>query len=362
MILRGVECLGSSETRSIVVEGHTIREISPKEWSAKEQIAFDGAIAFPGLINSHDHLEFDAYEKLDGGPYIDYVEWAAAIRDRHMSRIAAVESIPRQTRVRFGIAKNLFCGVTSVAHHGPSVEFRGSAISLIPGTRSIHSPRLEGIRGLLMPDRRRVVAHVGEGTGVEAEKEIDDFVRWNFWRKRLIGVHAIAMRTDQAGHFTAIVWCPMSNEFLYGATAPVSRLKHHTSVLFGTDSTLTAPWNIWTHIRRARELNQLSDDELFAALTTKAARVWGLGNRGTIDTGAVADIVIARKRYEDQYEAFFAVDPRDILLVMKNGKVVLIDGSLKSQWRSSATLFPVTVNGVEKLTSEDFREMSAFAA
>jgi cytosine/adenosine deaminase-related metal-dependent hydrolase len=355
--LRDVEILGIPGTRNIVVDGRKIREVTADARSAEHEIVFGDAIAFPGLINSHDHLEFDAYEQLDGGPYSDYVEWAEVIRSRHASRIAAVESIPRQMRVRMGIAKNLICGVTSVAHHGPKAECAAAPIAVIGGTRSIHSPRLEGVRGLLTLDRRTVVVHVGEGIHDDSEHEIDEFLRWNIWRKRLIGVHAIAMRSDQAQRFSAIVWCPVSNEFLYGKTASISNLKHHVPVLFGTDSTITASWNIWNHLRRARELHQLNDDELIAAITTRAAKVWRLRDHGSIVAGAVADLVIARKRREDQCAAFFAINPEDILLVMKGGEVILVDASFGQYWQEGSARFPLVVNDVEKFVIEDCSEL-----
>ncbi|PYS34884.1 MAG: hypothetical protein DMG14_28400, partial [Acidobacteria bacterium] len=257
-----------------------------------------------------------------------------------------------------GIAKNLLCGVTSVAHHGPDAECAGAPIHVVSGTRSIHSPRLGRLSAMLIPERRIVVAHVGEGIGLDAEREIDTFTRWNVWRKRIIGVHAIAMRADQAKRFAALVWCPVSNEFLFGRTAPMARLKQHTSILFGTDSTLTAPWNLWDHLRRAREHGELSDDELIAAVTTNAAQTWNLSNRGRIAVGAAADIVVMRRRHTDQREAFFATNPEDILLVMKNGDVVLLDASLRGQCAAEANLFPLVVNGVEKFTADNYRDLA----
>src|SRR4029078_13530068 len=155
-------------------------------------------------------------------------------------------------------------------------------------TRMIHSPRLGNLRGMLVPDRRTVVAHIGEGTNKESAAEIDNFLRWNVWGKRLVGVHAIMMRPDQAKRFDAVIWCPMSNEFLFSQTAPVARLKAHTTILLGTDSTLTGPWSIWDHIRRARELGDLTDEEWIAALTTNAARIWNIQTKG--------DMVVARKK------------------------------------------------------------------
>ena len=69
--------------------------------------------------------------------------------------------------------------------------------------------------------------------------------------------------------------CPASNQFLLDATASIDQLKHQTQVLFGTDSTLTACWNIWDHLRLARGKKQMDDDELFAAVTENAADVLG---------------------------------------------------------------------------------------
>ena len=357
MILRNVEILGTPGVCDVVIEGQTVRDIVSGAPAENTSIAFDGALAFPGLINSHDHLEFDCYGQLDGGPYRDYIEWGKTIHRKHASVIAAVEAVPRALRIRAGIAKNLLCGVTSVAHHGTDPECDGAPIQVINGTRSVHSPRLGRLREMLLPERRAVVAHVGEGVDVDAEREIDALIRWNIWQKRLIGVHAIAMRTDQAERFAAVVWCPVSNEFLFGCTAPVAQLKQHTAILFGTDSTLTASWNIWEHLRRARELGPLTVDELIAAVTTDAARLWNLSNRGYIGPGALADIVIARKRRDDQYEAFFAANPEDILLVMKNGVIILLDPSLRSQADLDAPLYPMVVNGVEKLTVENYAEV-----
>jgi cytosine/adenosine deaminase-related metal-dependent hydrolase len=211
---------------------------------------------------------------------------------------------------------------------------------------------------MLFPGKRPLVAHVGEGIGLDAENEIDSFIRRNVWRRRMIGVHAVAMRADQARRFAALVWCPVSNEHLFGRTAPVDMLKEHAAILFGTDSTLTASWNIWEHLRRARALGLLSDDELIAAVSANAANVWKLNGRGRILSGAVADIVIARKRSADQCDAFFAINPEDILLVIANGVVVLLDASLRASIPTARNLFPTIVNGVEKLTMEDCSELA----
>jgi cytosine/adenosine deaminase-related metal-dependent hydrolase len=318
MILRGVELVGEDTPAREVV-------LSPGP-----AIAFDGAIAFPGLVNSHDHLEFNLYPALGHERYPDYVAWSLDIQRRDAGVIASHERVPRRVRLRWGALKNLLCGVTAVAHHGDGDDLRGLAVDTARGT-SIHSLRFEKRwrwRLLAPPGREPYVFHVGEGTSAAARREIGALLRWNVLRRPVVAVHALGMRRDQASRFRAVVWCPLSNEFLYGATADVASLKRATAVLFGTDSTLTGSWNLWDHLRRARALGGLDDRELFSALTDSAARVWGLAQGAGPGSGTAASWVVARKKDASRWDAFFAIEPEDILLVVRGGRVALSDAAL----------------------------------
>ena len=105
-------------------------------------------------------------------------------------------------------------------------------------------------------------------------EEIDDLIRWNLFRRMLIGIHGVGMTEQQATAFRALVWCPASNYFLLDRTAPIDRLYDKVPILFGTDSTLTSGWNAWDQIRMARNLHLIPDDDLFATLTTNPAAAW----------------------------------------------------------------------------------------
>jgi cytosine/adenosine deaminase-related metal-dependent hydrolase len=337
MILRGVDIVGEGEGgQEIVVSGTKIGRVGYRvsRDSAHDgpAIDFEEAIAFPGLTNSHDHLEFNLYPALGHKRYADYREWGDDIHQRDEALISSLQRVPKAIRLRWGALKNLLCGVTTVAHHGAlHDDLRSLPVRTTPGT-SIHSVgaasrwrlRLNAPLG-----RCPYVVHVGEGTSFESRREIDTLLRWNLFGKPLVGVHAISMGAAQAAHFRAIVWCPVSNEFLYGATADISALKARTTVLFGTDSTLTADWNFWKHLQRARALGPLSDRELFDAVTSRAASVWGRPRTGRIAAGRTADVVVARKKARDPWDAFFAVEPEDVLLVLRAGGVVLSDASLE---------------------------------
>jgi hypothetical protein len=173
--------------------------------------------------------------------------------------------------------------------------------------------------------------HVGEGTDAASAKEIDQLIKYNLLNRKLVGVHGVAMSAAQAEHFEALVWCPETNFFLLNKTAAIDLLAKHTDILFGTDSTLTGSWNIWEHLRLARETGMLSDDGLFAALTQNPADVWQL-NSGTLAAGKDADIVVAKKpAVKNGYDAFFSLNPQHILLVTHKGDIGLFDEELLPQ-------------------------------
>ena len=368
MILRGLELVGSDRPLSdVVVSGGTIARVRTAIASrvqlpapGEAELAFTNAIASPGLVNSHDHLEFDLYPSLGHRRYGDYREWGDDIHACDATTIAAMESLPRRLRLEWGALKNLLAGVTTTAHHGPSGDdqaLESLPIACIQRGTSIHSVHLGGRwRWRLNAPwasgaREPYVFHVGEGTSDDAHREIDELIRWNVFARELVAVHAIAMSDAQAPHFRAVVWCPLSNEFLFGATADVAGLKGRTAILFGTDSTLTANWNLRTHLRHARAAGVLSDEELFASLTTTAADVWRLPPSG-IQEGAPANLVVARKKHEHRWDAFFAIDPEDLLLVLHGGVALLADASVKGV-DVAAPNTRIRINGSEKTVATD---------
>jgi cytosine/adenosine deaminase-related metal-dependent hydrolase len=179
-----------------------------------------------------------------------------------------------------------------------------------------------------------VVVHVGEGDDWAAYREIDRLTNWSLLRKKLIGVHAVAMSEEQAKKFEAVVWCPQSNYFLLNKTSRIDLLKNHTQILFGTDSTLTSRWNIWEHLAQARETRLLSDSALYHTLNQNAANTWKL-NTGEISAGKDADIVIAKMKHEKSaFNSFFDICPADLLMVIHNGNIRLFDELLLPQLKA----------------------------
>ena len=363
MQLRNVQFIDGAGLKDLHIANGRIAAIVDAGFS-NAGLSFAGAIAFPGLINSHDHLDFDVFQPMRSRLYSSYRDWGSDIHRQFAADIAKVLSIPRQLRSRWGVYKNLLCGVTSVVHHGAGVDIPEDLVSVFQDADNFHS--VSGERGwrwkLLNPFRRGrpLAIHIGEGTTAACRAEIGELLRWNVFGRPLVGIHGIAMTEAQADAFAGLVWCPDSNYFLYGKTADIPLLRQRTRVIFGTDSTLTASWDFWRQLRIARETGMVEDAVLWDMVTAGPARLWGLEGYGELSDGAVADLVIAAPAAgATGWDRVFALDPADILLVMRHGKICVLDGSLCDGVSASAEamdgvsasafsmegFYPVTVGG-----------------
>lgn len=298
-------------------------------------IDFTDAIVFPGLINSHDHLDFNCFSPLGDTIYNNYTEWGFHIHTAYKEYIKAVLKIPQPLRTAWGMYKNLLAGITTVINHGPALSIQNPLINVYQEPQSLHSVKFQKnwkykLNNPLLQNKACVI-HTGEGTDKQSTDEIDELLKWNLLKRKLIGVHGVAMNATQAKKFAGLIWCPESNRVLLNSHADVRALKAATRLVFGTDSTLTGRWNVWQHLRLARKLKAVSDADLFSMVTAAPAALWGFNN-GALLPGKDADIVVANTRNSSAtWNDFFAINPKNILLVLQKGKIRMFDETLFSQ-------------------------------
>jgi len=359
MVLNDVLTVSAGRPINIGIDRHRITVVDDAAIPGRLQLWFNSALAFPGLINSHDHLDFNLFPALGDRVYKSYTEWGQYIHEHYKDEIAQVLKVPVTLREEWGIIKNLLCGVTTVVNHGEKLQAMHSLINVHERYQFLHSVGFEKKWKIKLNNpletKLPVVVHVGEGLTFQDYEEINQLIKWNILRKKLIGIHAVAMTDEQARKFEAVVWCPESNYFLLNKTAPVNLLKQHTTILFGSDSTLTGDWNIWNHIRLAREVQLLTDAGLYLALNANAAAVWETGN-GEIKAGAVADLVIVKaKDGKNGLSAFFDTNPEDILMVIQQGNIRLFDESVYEQLAGTdlSGYYKVKINGACKYIQSD---------
>lgn len=328
MVLGNVRLIDNDALVSIGIKGGKIATLSAQKEDG-HRFTFSNAVAFPGLINSHDHLDFNLFPQLGNKIYDNYIEWGDYIQDNYKDEINAVLAIPKNLRAQWGIYKNLICGITTVVNHGADLAIDDPLIRVFNRCQNLHSVAREKYWRLRLnnPLKAKIpaVIHIGEGTDISAFTEINELIRWTLLDRDVVGIHGVAMKPSQAVSFKALVWCPDSNFFLLNKTAHVDQLKKHTQILFGTDSTLSAGWDVWDHLRLAQKTNMLTDEELYDSLTVNPAKVWKL-NCGKIAPGKNADIVVAKRK-----DSFCSTQPEDILMVIHQGNIRLFDETLYEQ-------------------------------
>src|SRR5579863_1205753 len=144
-----------------------------------------GALAFPGLINSHDHLDFNLFPPLANRVYNSYNEWGPDIQANNRASIDPILSIPQQLRTQWGIYKNLLNGFTTVVNHGEHLDVDAPPITVFQDCNCLHSvgfePRWKWKLNHPAKTGRPFVLHVGEGVEPDATREIDELIRWNLF-------------------------------------------------------------------------------------------------------------------------------------------------------------------------------------
>ena len=269
----------------------------------------------PGLINAHDHLHRNHYGRLGEPPYRNASQWAEHIQTRYRARIQRRHRWSRRSALLAGAWKNLFAGVTTVVHHDRweadfDLDFplRVARVTAIDSVRSTPDP------GGIGRDKPYCI-HVGEGVDAGAAEEVRELDARGLLTSNLIAVHAVGFDDDGIKRFqaagAALVWCPTSNMFLLGRTAPSKLLRSGVDVLLGSDSLLTGKGNLLDELRFARAHGALDDRRLEEAVAALPARRLGLP-APSLMPGAAADLIFVRK-------PILEAKADDVVLVIADG-------------------------------------------
>jgi len=364
MILRRVYIpFQSNLQHTIVLDNDKIYNLIPEHSSDQSAIEFPtDVIAFPGLINAHEHLGLNTHPIHKSRQYTDYIDWAL---DDFKPTIEEINSIPFKLRYEWGILKNVLHGFTTIFQHDAYLkDYKSDIADVYTDTLTIHSLKFDKkwkLKALLPFNKKKKIIHLCEGTNMDMRDEGKRFLRWSTNSKHTIIVHGINLTSAHAEQFGGLVWCPNSNIHLYGATANINTLKHKTPILFGTDSTVSAHWDLWHHIKQAKALKLLSDKELYTSITQTPTEIFNLEGKGQFKIGNIADLVIAKKKHSGYLESFYSLEAKDILLVIKSGKIVLFDSSLDavvSKFTQDCIFEKIEIQGSIKSVSFKISELT----
>jgi cytosine/adenosine deaminase-related metal-dependent hydrolase len=300
-----------------------------------------GGTLHPGLINAHDHLHRNHFGRLGAPPYANAYDWGRDIHRTHAEAIARARALPRREALLRGAWRNLRAGVTTVVHHDPwEPDFDAGFPIRVAPVESAHSLGF----GAELPHAtggRRFAIHLAEGVDAASAAEVVALAARGLVTRDLLAVHCVGV--DDAGIAllrgagAAIVWCPSSNRFLFGRTAPSELLAPGIDVLLGSDSLLTADGSLLDELRLARALGIVSEERLLDAIGVVAARRLGVAEP-SLKVGARADVVVLRRPLFDATE-------RDVLVVVAGGVLRVVDPALVGALGPAATLGRIETSG-----------------
>jgi cytosine/adenosine deaminase-related metal-dependent hydrolase len=338
MILRGARvALGPDEAEALDIEtfGDKIQSIRKSSKVAKAAVVLDleGHLILPGLINAHDHLEFNLYPRLGKGPYSNAGDWARDIYRPKKSPIAEHLLVPKNIRLLWGGLKNLLSGVTTVCHHNPrenpifDCNFPVRVLKEFGWAHSLEFSRDVALRFELTPSDWPFILHLGEGTDGQARREVFDLDEMGALDSRTVLTHAVGLNkrglrlVKERG--ASLIWCPSSNLFLLGRTLTAGALRSGVPVALGSDSALTAEGDLLDEIRVARRVSRLPSPVIYRMVTEEAARILRLrGGAGSLAAGGVADLIAIPDAGRSPSETLMRTKPP--ALVMMGGEIKLI--------------------------------------
>ncbi len=324
-----------SERREFFVrEGRIAFEEVPND--DQRTLDLSGFLVLPGLINAHDHLEFNLFPKLGGSGYANAKAWATDINKPHESPVREQLSLSKRARLMWGGLKNLFSGVTTVAHHNPvddpqlNSNFPVSVVREFGWAHSLDfSPDLVD-RFRATPQDWPFLLHAAEGVDELARDEIPRLDALGVLCARTVLIHAIGL--DHTGldllkaRRSGIVWCPSSNLSVYSRTLDASVVRSGLEIALGTDSAMTAQADLIDEVAVARGNSGLEAESLYEMVTTRAAHLLRLRDgQGEIRENGVADLVAVHDRGQAPADALDAMTPD---LVMVRGAIRLITPGL----------------------------------
>jgi cytosine/adenosine deaminase-related metal-dependent hydrolase len=326
-------------------------------------IDLDGDLVCPGLINAHDHLELNSFRRLKWRDrYLNVREWIADFQPRFATdpELALARPDTLADRLWVGGLKNLLSGVTTVCHHNPLHRPLGQRfpIRVIRQFGFSHSLQIDGTAAADAYRRTPAdwpwVIHAAEGVDGDASREIETLVALDCLSARTVLVHGVAISDTQRARVidtgTSLVWCPSSNDFLFGRTADVAAFDRAGRLALGTDSRLSGAGDLFDEMRAALTTGQIDSSALLRAITINAARVLRLSAAGRLAPGLPADLTVLQGRAGDPASAVALSRRTDVRLTMIDGQPLVGDPSLSGVFTARRTAVArVAVDGEERL-------------
>lgn len=356
---------------AVYVDGNTISAVADR--NAPPPPGFSGAttvdtagIIFPGLIELHNHLSYDALELwrvpqkfTNRGQWQNNADYKANV-SQPMTTIASSRDARLLAAVaRYAETKCLFGGVATsqgISLKGDNMEtsYR-SAMRVVDDPSDKQFPRARTcIPDVSASDWTKfktelekascMLLHLSEGLDTAARDAFLALKQGDQWAitSALAGIHCAALQPQDFAvmreNGASAVWSPLSNLLLYGGTTDIkSALAVGLDIALGSDWSPSGSKNLLNELKVAKIANDvldigLADQDIVAMVTSTPARIvkWD-GLVGSVSAGKRADfIVIAAPASADPYGSLINARETDLILLVIDGQPVLGTAALMS--------------------------------
>ncbi len=312
-----------------------------------------GGTIYPGLIELHNHLSYNVLPLWQvPKKYSNRDQWSGTPEYRKL--VSGPMTVLGKTPgllpalVRYVEAKCLLGGVTTsqgialFSNAGVRRYYRG-IVRNVEATDDADLP--EAATRIADVDARDAEAflarlkrvncfllHLSEGTNAAAREHFLALhvapTEWAITRA-LAGIHCAALAPadfavlGQLGG--AMIWSPLSNLLLYGATADIEAARaSNVRIGIGSDWSPSGSKNLLGELKVASLVGQqvggIDDKDIVAMATRDAAQILGWDKAiGTLEAGKRADLLVIGGTSPTPYEALIRAREVDIALVMING-------------------------------------------
>jgi cytosine/adenosine deaminase-related metal-dependent hydrolase len=352
---------GMAET--LRISGGVVDDLDVAPRPGDHVVDLGGAFVLPGLINAHDHLELNSFGRLKWRErYDSAVDWFADFQPRFGADPDLVLATPAtlDDRLWVGGLKNLLSGVTTVCHHNPLHRSlrREFPVRVVKRYRFSHSLHIDGdkVAGDCAgtPGEWPWIVHAAEGVDAASAGEFDRLAAMGCIRSNTVLVHGVALGAANARRLIdaggALIWCPSSNQFLFGATADVRPFDDADRLAVGSDSRLSGEGDLLDELRAAHASRQTSAESLVRAVTVNAAGILRLPDAGRLAPGVPADLAVIDALEPCPYETLVASRRSDVRMTMIGGRPMVARTELAVVFEHTRTeALPVAVDGAPRL-------------
>ncbi len=353
------------------------------------KISCPSTVISPGLINAHDHINFQASPSVRTDERYEHRhDWRKG-NDGHT--LLSSGGNAKNSEIRWAEIRQLMSGTTSVVGATYSAVGNQGFLrnldappagqeGLDAGVAAVNSdtfplgdssglelsqgcayPSIAGAKDI--PADSAYLPHVSEGIESSAANEFfcltaDKGV--GILGDRSAFVHGIGLTAKDIAAMgqthTSLVWSPRSNVSLYGDTAQISLFaKSQVNIALGTDWTISGSMNMLRELKCADSLNQtrfnnaLSDEALWRAAPVGGAIATRTEHRiGRLAVGLLADMAVFKRKGSTVHRSVIDAEPSDVVLTMRAGKVLFGDKALVQAFDADSSCEEIDVCGAAK--------------